>query len=598
MPIKDLPIFCAFDKQRFDQFGSMDCANFYAVQNEVSKRQQALYPALGRKHVRFLNRNRLIFDKQPRAVFKSIDYVYVFVDVDVYRVDSRYNLRRLTNTSNFISNNDNIWFDFLPVGDEVKCLFADGTDLWLINEKGGNSTLTNVSAAVRSGANSATLPNNPTFVASFGNRFVVSTKDSPQFALTTINLSGATENVFAINDAPLFARASGIVRQFAVLNNQLYIFTDYTTDIWANIPTRITVAGETAEFPWKLNTSYNWDYGIADPFSLDVNFGRVTWLSKNRNGLVSIMTSTGQRPENISSQAVDVLLTANAQDETTADFLVSNSNGFLYEYENTLLYRFSNEALFDFGSETLADSASALEYNFNTKTWSRVIEYDGTRNKAERHVFYNNKHLVTVDGEGTIYELSGLTYTNEVRNPLQDDNQADDAYIAYPMRYELVTPQIYEKDYSEFITDYIEIDFVFGSQTFYKYQGAFKNTVYLITEDSDPDNPTYIEAEDSTVDNPIFIEVDGTDTPAIDEINYRNLFKPHIELFLSDDGGITFESCDKREFSPLGNYRWRMRWYELGASRNRVYKLVCVAPCPIVILGGAQNLRRSSGGAN
>ena len=41
-----------------------------------------------------------------------------------------------------------------------------------------------------------------------------------------------------------------------------------------------------------------------------------------------------------------------------------------------------------------------------------------------------------------------------------------------------------------------------------------------------------------------------------------------------------------------------MRWNELGTSRNRCYKLVCVSGAPIVILGAVRNTRRASGGAN
>ncbi len=71
-------------------------------------------------------------------------------------------------------------------------------------------------------------------------------------------------------NAALNASASGIIGQFAVLQNQLYILCDFVTDVWANIITQITVGGVTREFPWKLNSSYNFDFGIADPNSLSV----------------------------------------------------------------------------------------------------------------------------------------------------------------------------------------------------------------------------------------------------------------------------------------------------------------------------------------
>jgi hypothetical protein len=166
------------------------------------------------------------------------------------------------------------------------------------------------------------------------------------------------------------------------------------------------------------------------------------------------------------------------------------------------------------------------------------------------------------------------------------------------MRYELVTEHIFEPDYSEFITDYVEIDFVFGDQTFFKYDAPFQNAVYLVDEASTEENPIYLVDETSTDEDPVFLVAEGSDIPSFDDSHYNALFKPHIELYISDDGGVTFTSADVREFSPLGAYRWRMRWYELGPSRNRCYKLVCVSSAPIVILGGVQSVRRSSGGAN
>ena len=56
--IEPLNIFCYFDVQRFTQFGAMDCANWYGIQVESGKKQQAMYPTMGRKHVEFLGENK------------------------------------------------------------------------------------------------------------------------------------------------------------------------------------------------------------------------------------------------------------------------------------------------------------------------------------------------------------------------------------------------------------------------------------------------------------------------------------------------------------------------------------------------------------
>ena len=594
MPIQQLPIFCYYDVQRFTQFGSMDCANWYGIQVESGKKQQALYPAMGRKHITYLNENRLVYNTEPRDEFRTINYLYVIDGTQVIAYDTAFNAQ----TIGTIGLTGELWFAYLPVGDSVYALLTNGVNIYIITETGTTVTMT-----VCTDTNS---PTKPQYVAAFGGRFVVNQMGTPINYLTQINLGGSPPvnpaKIFTIPDGgagfALFFSSSGIVRSYAVLHTQLYIFTDFTTDIWANIVTQITVAGVTREFPWKINTSYNWDYGIADPLSLSVDFGRIVWLGKNTSGLVTFMASDGGQPVVISTQAVNVLLeNASDDDNGLSPFLRATTDGFLYQYENTIFYRVS-AGIYD-NTELLDPTtfANSLEYNFETKTWGRVIELNGSRCRIQKHVYFNNKHLVIVQGDPAIYEMAGNIYHNELRNPAQSDAQAANAFLKFPMRYELVTQQIYNEDYSEFIDDYVEIDFVFGDQTFYKSNAPFLNTTFIIDEMGNgliPPSPVYMVTEDGSQ----FIIAEGGNTPTFDDNHYNALFKPHIELYYSDDGGVSFLTADLREFSQLGHYRWRMRWYELGISRNRCYKLVCVSSAPIVILGAVRNTRRASGGAN
>lgn len=580
--IEQLPIFCYYDKQRFTQFGAMDCANWYGIQVDSSKKKQALYPAMGRQHVRFLNKNRLIFNAQPRAEFKSINYLYVIDGTIVYQFDLFYTRKTLPIN---VALGAPIWFATLAVETTIYNMMTDGTNIFLITENGSSVTAKVISDSNR--------PKNPRYVAVFGDRFVVSTADTPDFTLSTIDVAGGAAACFTINGAALFARASGIIGQFAVLHNQLYIMCDFSTDVWANIITQITVAGVTREFPWKLNSSYNFDFGIADPNSLSVDFGMMVWLAKNSNGLVSFMMSNGQAPKDISSQAINVLLENSRNPDTLSPFLDNEVDGFLYQYENTIFYRASAGLFINHGDLDIDDNAKSIEYNFETGNWGRCIELNGERNRIQKHVYFNNTHLVIVQQDPAIYQMAGTIYHNELRNSAQINVQAPDAFLKFPMRYELVTQQIFLPDYSEFMDEYVEIDFVFGNKTFYKSSNPFLNTVFIVGEGSTPDAPVYMLSEDGT-----FIIADGSNIPSFDDNHYNALFKPYIELYYSDDGGETFFYADVREFSPLGQYRWRMRWYELSCSRNRCYRLICVSSAPIVILGGVRNTRRVSGGAN
>src|SRR5439155_1173040 len=119
--------------------------------------------------------------------------------------------------------------------------------------------------------------------------------------------------------------------------------------------------------------------------------------------------------------------------------------------------------------------ANSIEYNFDTETWQRVIEKNGERNRIQKHIFFNNVHFVSVIGDNTVYEMSGQFYNNEITNPDQDDPQALDAYLREPFRYERVTPIIAQDDYGEFITDFVEIDFVWGENTAIFSESPFQN---------------------------------------------------------------------------------------------------------------------------
>ncbi len=595
MTVKTLDIFSYFNKQRFVQAGSRDCANWYNVDIPDSKNNRALYPAMGRQHIEFLNNLQLLFTDVPRFIFKSINFFYVVVDTQIIQVDKFYNQIVLPLP---VSLTGDMYFAFLPVITTVYCMLTDGTNVFVITES--------QTAAVTMQQSTTDTPMNPMFVVAFGNRFVVSSANTPTFTLSQINLGGvpiaSADSWFTIPNGmspgyQLFAQATGIIGQIGVLNNQMYIFSDFDVDIWSNIPVNITVAQQTVQFPFKLSTAYQWNVGIAEPHSLAIDFGFMVWLAKNRSGLVTFMMSDGRSPQSISTQAVNVLLESKIKNNSLSPFLQGVTTGFLYMWENSIFYRAVAGKIINFGKIRIPDSSDAIEYNFNSKKWHRTIEVDGTRNLISQHIYFNAQHIVIVDTQTNLYEMRGDLYTNEIQNFKTPTTPP--TFIVQPFRYELVTTQIWEADYSEFITDYVEIDFVFGDMTFYKSQAPFLNTVYIVDENVGTDGkPIFMITENSTPSNNTFIIQEGTNFPTPADNHYYELFNPHIELYYSDNGGIIFHSADLREFSPLGIYSWRMRWYQLGPSRNRVYKLVAVSAAPIVILSAVHNIRRASGGEN
>ncbi len=594
MAIQPCPIIGQYDKQRFTQFGPEDCANWVMQKAESGKKKLALYPTMGRRHIRYGEVNRLIFNSEPRGLFRTVNFWYVVVNNSIFRIDKNYNQVEISSNS-LQTLQGNVFFTYIVAVNITFAVWVDGQKMYVYREPdsanlGQFYTITDSNA-----------PPNPTYVATFGNRIVASNVNSSQFYLSQIFLGGGTFNpatAFTIAGSPIFAQEVGVIRQFGVVNSTLYIFTDFNVGIWNETQSILIPAGgmSSVTFPWKKNTSYDWGFGMADPMSLDVSFNRMTWVAQNKDGLFQVMTSQGALPEKLSSKAIDVLFQKYSNAGPDNPFLARNTAGFQYEYENTIFYRLSAG---DYDATEILDQlqgSNSLESNFDTGTWGRCIEANGGRNRIQRHVFFNNKHFVTVDRDNTVYEMSGAFYDNEITNPAQPDRQALDAYVREPFRYERITPIIVQEDYSEFITDYVEIDFVFGDSTFIHADTPFEDTVFIIDEDPDINgDPVFVVTE---TDPGVYVIKEGTNNPALSSATYNKLFKPHIELYFSDDGGVSFFPADVREFSQLGVYQWRMRWYQLGASRNRVYKLVCVSPAPIVILGAVMDTRRSSGGAN
>jgi hypothetical protein len=601
--IKTCPIIGPYNQQRFKQFGPEDTANFYLVNDKNTKKPFAMYPTMGRSHINYLGTNQLVFGSQPRGIFKSISYAYIIEAGTVFRIDAQYNQVAIGTLS---STSGSVYFTFLVVGSIVFACFVDDQFIYIYRENSaaGLQKVTDPNAPGVFTVDGAVAK--PGFIAAFGNRITVSVRGSSQFVLSKINLGGSSfdpATCFTNATTPqVYALASGKIQQMGVLNNTLYIFSDFVTDVISNIPSQFpaTLTGVVISFPWKFNSTYNWNFGMANSNSLDIDFGYIAFLAQNSDGLLQFMMSKGGQPEKISTNAIDALM----QNYTNLygannPFLSRNSNGFLYQYENTIFYRMSGGNFTNNGILDQEQNANCIEFCVDAQEWHRSIEVNGERNRIQSHIYFNFKHLVTVTDDGTVYDMSGQYYFNEIRNTAQDDPQASDAYIAYPFRYERVTPLIYEEDYAEFETEFVQIDFVWGESNINFSSAPFNNAVFIIDEVAGMDgNPQYMITDQVGPDGqPIYILAEQGNTPQLNEQFYNYLYKPSIELYFSDDGGISFLPADMREFSQMGVYSWRMRWYQLGPSRNRVYKLIAVSPVPIVILGATMNVRRISGGA-
>jgi hypothetical protein len=600
----DLPIFTYFDQQRFKQFNPTDAANWTLLQSALGKKEMAMLPAMGRVHVQSARRaNALEFENEPRELFESVNYAYAVVNGSIYRIDKNFNRQEIAQ-GQLKSITGDMYFAYLVAGTLTYVAFTDTQAMYLYEESGKLAF-----TVVPPGANGC--PMNPQFIAAFGNRFVVSQLASSQFSLTEVNLAviGAFDinKIFIVGTTFVFAQEVGVITQMAVLQNTLYIFSAYRCGIWSNRPSNFISAGGTiTSFPFQRNTSTEFDFGMADPKSLDVRFNRMAWVGQSSGGQVQALTLMGSQPQPINSNAVDVLF----QDVENAlsvsnPFVTERLSGFLYQYENRVFYRLS-AGNYDPTVKFANPLISSIEYNYAMDKWSRCIEADKQRNRAQRHIFFANMNLVTVQGEKTVYELSGNIYFNEITNPANTPETSPhdpNYYIQEPMRYEAKTPIITIKNvndigYAEFETEYVEIDFAFGMDSSLFRNAPMQNAEFIVSELL-ADQPVFIAAESENTDpyGPLLV-TENSNYPVLNDKTYFNWFKPSIELKYSNDGGISYQSADEVFFSDLGIYKWRMRWYNVGYSRNRSYYLIGVSRSPLCVLGGVMKIKRISGGAD
>ena len=60
---------------------------------------------------------------------------------------------------------------------------------------------------------------------------------------------------------------------------------------------------------------------------------------------------------------------------------------------------------------------------------------------------------------------------------------------------------------------------------------------------------------------------------------------PQVMLQMSNDGGHSYGSENWRGAGKLGEYKKRLIWNRLGASRDRVFRIKVTDPVKWVILG-------------
>ena len=223
MPIQELPLIGGFAQARFRQFGSQDSINWYVIDNPESKKKQAMYPALGRKVQELSSNYDPDFDAPVRAMYRTKDFAYFVVNDRIWRIgppvppSTEFIAVDITAVIQLPTTIGDIWFTYIiKPGGQTVAVFADGTGYFNYDES--TNIFTDETAAV-----SSVGVDNPLYLASLGNRIIVSQRNNSLYAVSASQDPAEFAEAGGVN-RPFTNTASDKIEQLGVLHNTLYIF--------------------------------------------------------------------------------------------------------------------------------------------------------------------------------------------------------------------------------------------------------------------------------------------------------------------------------------------------------------------------------------
>jgi hypothetical protein len=517
----DFPIFGGYDDRSEIAFDSENLINLFLIGERTGKKKFAYLGTPGLKEALQITESNSAF----RALYTYGNSMYGVVGRDVYRFTPplvKSNIGTVGSPQGFIS---------ISANNNGQVIFVD--------EKGGyiydvnTSTFTTLDRNVSSQSG---FPRTPLNVVSLDGYFIV-----PGGSDTDSN--GRTYQISAINDGtkwdPLdeaqIQAYSGELVGVGIVNRRLYFFKTDSTEVWFN-------AG-LADFPFRRDNNLLFNFGCISASSIISDFGYLFWLARDRNGVGSVMMTTGQAPQKVSNESVDNLIASFSNPSDVTSYLYKD-----------------NGHIFLVMSWTTDDTT--LVYDITMNNWHQMqmhktledssVPYSGmVRHLSNCHAYFNDIHYIGSYKGPTIYEFSRDYATND----------------GEPIRRVRICPHFFDPSYKMLQIKSIQLDMQMGIGL----SGTTRNAEFwgdssgnsLVTNDGD---------------SLIFNEFDAI---GID---------PNIYLRISRDGGNTFGNYHPSSVGKIGNRRARAIFRNLGLMRDLVAEISFYDPVlPVVILGAAIN---------
>lgn len=271
----------------------------------------------------------------------------------------------------------------------------------------------------------AGFPASPLNVAFLDGYFVIPSGGARSFQISALN-DGTKWDALDVAQIQAYP---GVNVGVGVVNRRLYFFKTDSTEVWYN-------AGA-ADFPFRRDNNLIFNFGCAATGSIVSAFGYLFWLARDKNNALSVMMTRGQQPLQISTPAVDDLISTftNPTDVTA------------YVYKD--------------------DGHIFLVMNFTTDDYTLV--YDVTTSEKIREPFWFRMEVEsTIGGKlrhwGNCHAyFQGNHYVGDYRSPTLytfSQNYADNA--GTPIKRERTPRHFFDKQYRRLQVKHYQLDLEAG----------------------------------------------------------------------------------------------------------------------------------------
>lgn len=512
----NFPMFGGFDDRSEIAFNSENLINLFLIGDPQGKKKFAFLGTPGLAQALTVQNGTA----ESRALYTYENSMYGVFGSDVYRFTPplvKSKIGTLGTTQGFVSitaNNNN------------QVIFTDSQAGYIYDVAANTFTQIPLTGA------SAGFPAAPTNVAMLDSYFVVPDSQSRTFQISAINDGTKWD---PLDEAQIQAYPGENVG-VGVVNRRLYFFKTDSTEVWYN-------AGA-ADFPFRRDNNLLFNFGCLTAASIVSDFGYLFWLAKDRNGVGSVMMTTGQDPQKISDESIDNLLASFIEPTDMTAYIYKDLGHIFYVMNWTT-------------------DDTTLVYDVTMKNWHQMqmhktleqqgVKYSGkVRHLGNCHAYFNDTHYLGSYKGPILYDFSRRFATN----------------AGEQIRRIRVCPHFFDENYRMMQIRWLQVDMQMGIGLSGGSEGAEK----WITNNGD------------------FVVTQNDDNIVWGSSNQGVGRDPQVYLRISRDGGNTYGNYHAASVGKIGNRRARAIFRRLGLCRDFVAEISFYDPVlPVAILGGSIN---------